>query len=68
LTDISAITVRTEHHERDYPVPGIKGRTIRVNHEVVVIDLPAGQLVFPVKDPQRFIRFVEERRAALVGE
>lgn len=69
LTDVSAIAVRTEENLGEHPVPGATDKSIRVKPgEVVVFDVPGGQLVFPAKDAQKIRRFVEERRAALVSE
>lgn len=71
LSDVSAVAVRIVKKEREYPVPDIEGRLVRVTPgEVVVIELPGGKLVFPAKDIQRFKQFLEERvrRATLEEE
>lgn len=69
LTDISAISVRTEDREREYPVPGLKDRSIGVKPgEVVVFELPGGEIVFAAEDVERIKRFVEERRAVVLAE
>jgi hypothetical protein len=67
LSAVSAVAVRTETDDSDYPVPGAEKRLIPVTRgEVVVVDLPDGQLVFPSKDPQRLKRFIEERARRVV--
>jgi hypothetical protein len=71
LTDVSAIAVRSETRSGEYPLPGIDVGvgTVQVERgEVVVFDLPDGQLVFPAKDAQRLRRFVEDRCRALAGD
>jgi hypothetical protein len=70
LSAVSAVAVRTETGDRDYPVPGAEKRLIPVTRgEVVVVDLPDGQLVFPGEDPLRLKRFIEERaRRAVAAE
>jgi hypothetical protein len=70
LTDVKAVTVRTETRDGEYPVPGAKGKKpIDVPRgDVVVIDLPDGELIFPVKDDgHRIKRFVEARCQAVVA-
>lgn len=69
LTDVAAITVRTEPKGGAYPIPGVTGSAIEVEPgEVVVFDLPDGQLVFPARDPERLQTFAENRCRALVGD
>lgn len=63
LTDVKAVSVRTETDDGECPVPGATGRPILVSRgEVIVVDLPEGQLVFPGKrDAHQIKRFIEER-------
>jgi hypothetical protein len=70
LADISAVTVRRQSSFLKYfPVPGLVEREVRVSRgEYVEIDVPGGTFAFPAKDCQRFARFVEDRRRALVRE
>jgi hypothetical protein len=70
LSAVSAVAVRTETEDGEYPVPGAEKRLIPVTRgEVVVVDLPDGQLVFPSDDAQRLRRFIEERtRRAVAAE
>jgi hypothetical protein len=69
LADVSAVAVRREARDRGYLLPGGGGLKIDVTRgDVVVVDLPEGQLVFPAKEPERLRRFVEDRCRALVGD
>jgi hypothetical protein len=70
LSAVSAVAVRTETDHGKYPVPGVEKRLIPVTRgEVVVVDLPDGELVFPSADAQRLRRFIEERaRRAVAAE
>jgi hypothetical protein len=70
LSAVSSVAVRTETDDGEFSVPGVKERLIRVTRgEVVVVELPEGDLVFPAKDVQGLKRFIEERaRRAVVAE
>jgi hypothetical protein len=68
LSAVSTVAVRTETGDSEYPVPGNEERLIEVTHgDVVVVDLPDGQLVFPSEDAQRLKRFIEERARRVVN-
>lgn len=69
LAYVSSITVRTAMDNKACPVPGHPSQSIRVTPgKAVVIDLPAGQLVFPTKDAHRLRKFAEARIRALAGD
>jgi hypothetical protein len=68
LSAVSAVAVRTETEDGEYPVPGVEKRLIPVTRgEVVVVELPDGQLMFPSEDAQRLKRFIEERARRVVA-
>jgi hypothetical protein len=68
LAGVSSVAVRHLDSDAEHPVPGIKGRTVRVTSgDVVEIEVSQGRLVFPARDCERLAWLVEQRREALVG-
>jgi hypothetical protein len=69
LADISTVAVRIAKRDGDYPLPGVEDGKVPITRgEVLVVEVPGGELVFPAKDVQRLKQFIEARRALVLAE